>query len=182
MANENKDKKIITRNRIIFVAVLGVLVVTVILATIAYSKYVYQNQGQVQGETAAMICEMSVQECQDSVAIINPYCTVTVMNYLNNDITETDVNFTIDATPKGNYILPEFEWRNSQGRVIARSVNEYDANNQLIGRSAQFPLQSMGHATKEDKVYTIVFLNTGEMDITEIVKFDLHAVQAPQSN
>lgn len=172
------DKK--TSNKLIILAIVIVMIViAVLLFTIGYSRFTSSKNAGASGEIATMICEMSVQSSEKSDTIINPYCTITVSDYNNSKTTETDIGFTIEVTPRDNIVLPEFEWQDSSGRVIARSTDTLDQGGNVIARTAEFPKQTFKNGVRQDKVYKIVFKNTGEEEITRLVKFDLHAVQEP---
>ena len=172
---EQKNKK--TKKIIILILLLIMLIIIIIACGIAYSKYITRGEGTATVETATMICEMEVESSEETPTVINPYCTITVSNYNEDQVTETNVGFTIDVSPKGDFVLPEFEWRNSSGQVIARSVDVVDQNGNVTARTANFPRQTFAHSQAEDKVYTIVFKNTGEEEITRRIDFNLHAIQ-----
>ena len=76
---------------------------------------------------------------------------------------EADVNFKIEVAPKDNFEMPEYYWQNSEGVIVAQSTV-------LTG--------SFKNGLKDLKEYKIVFLNSGEEDITRLVDFNLVAIQA----
>ena len=111
-----------------------------------------------------MICNIEVTPSEKDKSIINPYCIVKVKNYdSNNSVTETDVKYTIEVTPKGDFVMPEYYWQDSNGTIVSRST----------GVSGNFKNQVKG----EDE-YKIVFLNSGVEDIMRVVEFNLIATQA----
>ena len=110
-----------------------------------------------------MICELEVESSEADETIINPYCTVKVKNYNDKDeITQTDLSFKIEVKPKGDFVLPEYYWKDSAGTILAQST-------EVTG--------SMTHNAKENKEYTIVFLNSGEEDVVRNVDFNVVAIQ-----
>lgn len=175
--SENKNKMSTTNKVLILAIILALIIVTVTIFTIGYSKYIYTDQGFATADIATMICEMQVESSEKTDTIINPYCTITVSDYDNNKTTETDIGFTIEVKPKENFVLPEFEWKDSKGQIIARSVDVVDAQGNITARTAEFPKQTFKNGQAEDKVYTIVFKNTGEEEVTRKVEFELHAIQ-----
>lgn len=153
-----QDKKLIT----ITVLILLIIFIVVIF-NIGYSKYITTIDGSLSIDVAEMICNIAVVPSEENRTIINPYCTVTVKNYNADDkVTETDVNYTIEVIPKEDFIMPEYYWQDSSGRIIARSTEV----------SGKFKKQE-----KNQDEYKIVFINSGEKDITRLVEFNLIAVQ-----
>ena len=143
--------------------ILTIIILVIVIFTIAYAKYTTSVSGQATTEVANMICEMNVTSSEASKQVINPYCIVTVKNYNDADeITETDVNFKIEVTPKEDFEMPEYYWQNSEGVIIAQSTA-------VTG--------SFKNGLKDLKEYKIVFLNSGEEDITRLVDFNLVAIQ-----
>lgn len=150
--------------------ILAVVIVIIAISTFAYAKYSATKSGTATAVVADMICEMEVTGSSNTPTIIHPYCIVNLKNYKlsnNNEelVTETDVNFKIEVTAKEGNTLPEYYWKDnsdSTGRRIAESTA-------LTG--------TLKNGVKEEKEYTIVFLNSGEGDI-KAVDFNLVAVQA----
>ena len=162
------DKKNTTNsNKITLIIVVAIiLIITVIfISRLGYARYTHNHNASATVKVATVACEMTVTSCESSDTIINPYCTIDVKNYENDKIAETDLNFTIEVTPKGDFTLPEYYWKDSSGTILARSTA-------LTGTFTK--------GVKEDKEYTIVFLNSGETDITRKVDFNLVAVQAEE--
>lgn len=154
-----ENKKII----IIICTLIFAIILSITLFDVGYSKYVTSNSGSSGYEVAHMICNMDVVPSQANRTIINPYCTITVKNYSSDDkVTETDVNYTISVTPKEGFVMPEYYWKDSSGRIVARSTEV--AGNFKKGE-------------KGEDEYKIVFLNPGEEDITRYVEFNLNAIQ-----
>ena len=117
---ENKENK--TKITIISI-ILAIIILVIAIFTIAYAKYITSVSGQATAEVAKMICEMNVTSSEANKQVINPYCIVTVKNYNeNNEITETDVNFKIEVSPKDNFEMPEYYWQNSEGVIVAQST------------------------------------------------------------
>lgn len=156
--NQSKNNKTIKLAIIILI-----LLIAIILAGFAYAKYVTSKEASATAKVAQLICEMEVQSSEADDTIINPYCTVTVKNYNAEDkITETDINFKIEVTPKGDFVLPEYYWKDSTGTILAQST-------EVTG--------SFQNGVKDLKEYTIVFLNSGEEDVVRNVDFNLVAIQ-----
>ena len=159
---ENKDKK---NKKIVALTLIIILVILIIILSIfAIAKYVTKKDGTTTAEIAEMICEMDVEASEASKEIINPYCLVNVKNYdSDNKVTQTDLNYTITITPKGDFELPEYYWKDvSSDTIVARSTA-------ITG--------SFEYTVKADKQYKVVFLNPGVEDITIVVDFNLIAVQ-----
>lgn len=157
---ERKDKLI----RTVILALTLIIILIIVLMVFGYAKYISTYKGEAKAQIAQMICEMEVVPSEANKSIINPYCKVTVKNYnLNNDITETDVEYSVQVLPKDDFELPEYYWQNSDGVIISR-------NNELTG--------SFKSGVKDETECTIIFLNSGEEDIIEKVEFNIVAVQS----
>lgn len=161
---DNNSESTNKSNKTIFTAIIIlILLIAIILSGFAYAKYVTSKEASATAQVAQLICEMEVQSSEADDTIINPYCTVTVKNYNSEEkITETDVNFKIEVTPKGDFVLPEYYWKDSTGTILAQST-------EVSG--------SFQNGVKDLKEYTIVFLNSGEEDVVRNVDFNLVAIQ-----
>ena len=169
--NKGKNENDFVKNRslrfkqyknLAIVVLLGAIVIA--LCGIAYSKYITTIQGQVSQKAAKMICNIEVTPSEKDKSIINPYCIVKVKNYdSDNSITETDVRYTIEVTPKGDFVMPEYYWQDSNGTIVSRSTV-------VIG--------NFKNQVKSEDEYKIVFLNSGVEDIMRVVEFNLIATQA----
>lgn len=163
MTNDEKQKNKNKKKIFIILILLGIILLITIIFPFAYAKYISTINSSASVEVAKMICEMEVLPSENTSTIINPYCTVTVKNYNDkNEITESNVNYKIEVLPKGDYTLPEYYWKDSEGTILAHSTA-------LTG--------GIKYGTKTEKVYTIVFLNSGEQDVSRLVDFNLSAVQ-----
>lgn len=165
--NSNDVKKRI--NKYIIYVVLIIIVVAFIIR-LGYAKYVQTFKGEASVQVAKMICEMEVIPNEENETLINPYCTIKVKNYRskeNNtqeeDITETDINYKIQVIKKDNLENIEYYWKDSGGTVVAEST-------ELTG--------SFVNGVKDEAEYKIVFLNSGDKDISRSVEFKLIAIQA----
>lgn len=188
--NEKKNNKKI----IAIVVVLCVMVVVSIIAAVAYAKYVQKSSGSANADVAEMICTMSVVSSSEDEngnvispsdkAVVNPYCIVTLRNYRGTNesnptkITNTDVSYTVSVTPKvdaqlNSFVMPAYNWYEvsspsaTSGTLVATSTDLTSAisGGNFITNSA------------ETRYFKIVFLNSGERDITRYVDFNLNAVQ-----
>ena len=160
---DNKNKKIVK-----LAMILLICVILIVIFVFAYAKYTTTVTGTATAEIATMICEMEVQASEPDKNIINPYCMVTVKNYnKENEITEIQVKYKIEVTPKGDFTLPEYYWKNSEGIIIAQSTEV----------TGTFEI-----GAKDEEEYKIVFLNAGEEDIVRNVNFNLVAVQRKRFN
>lgn len=149
---------------IVILALMLIMVLIIILAGSGHAKYMESYKGETKVEVAKMICEMEVEPSEADKSIINPYCKVKVKDYnANGEITETNVNYTIEVKPKDDFKLPEYYWQSSNGTIVSR-------NSELVG--------NFKNGVKDEIEYTIVFLNSGEEDILRLVEFNLVAVQA----
>ena len=160
---DNKNTKLVK-----LAMILLICVILIVIFVFAYAKYTTTVTGTATAEIATMICEMEVQASEPDKNIINPYCMVTVKNYnKENKITETQVKYKIEVTPKGDFTLPEYYWKNSEGIIIAQSTEV----------TGTFEI-----GAKDEEEYKIVFLNAGEEDIVRNVNFNLVAVQRKRFN
>ena len=156
------DNKELKKRKIIILLIIILMVF--ILGTIILGRFMVSKKASTTMQVAKMICEMEVEQSKDDRTNINPYCIVKVMNYDDKDkVSETDMNFKIEVTPKDDFILPEYYWEDSEKTIVAQST----------AVSGNFK-----NGVKELKEYKIVFLNSGEEDIVEKVDFNLVAVQA----
>lgn len=162
--NNLEEKKEYNKTLLIIATILLFIIVVIVLFTFGYSKYITTKTGTATTEMANMICEMEVEASEANREIINPYCMVEVKNYNTaNEITETDVNYKIEVTAKEGYTLPQYYWQDLNGTTLA-----YDTA--VTG--------SFTHSSKQSITYKVVFANSGEKDITQIVDFNLVAIQA----
>lgn len=149
--------------KLIIMAILILIILIAIIFRIGYSRYITTLNGSSNQDVAEMICNMEVVPSEKNKSIINPYCEVIVKNYNSNDkVTETDINYIIEVMPKEDFEMPEYYWQDSNGNIVARST-EVRGN---------FKNQEKGQHE-----YKIVFINSGEQDITRLVEFNLTAVQ-----
>lgn len=157
----NINKKGTVNKRLI--TVLIILICIILIFSIGYARYITTINGEASQDIAEMICNMEVVPSEKNSTIINPYCIVTVKNYNSDDkVTETDVNYTIEVTPKEDFVMPEYYWEDSSGKIVARSTV----------LSGNFKNQE-----KRQDEYKIVFINSGEKDVTGLVEFNLTAIQ-----
>lgn len=143
--------------------ILIISVISISMLAIAYARYRVVITGTASGEVAQMICEMEIVQDETNNSTINPYCNIIVKNYNNkNECTQTKVKYQIEVNPKGDFVLPNYYWEDSEGNKVAENSN-------VTG--------TFGHEQKEDKKYKIVFINSGESEVTGAVDFNLIAVQ-----
>lgn len=158
--NENNKQE---NNKLLIIILLSILIILIIITSFAYAKYTTTKQASATAKIATMICELEVEASEADETIINPYCTVKVKNYnANDEVTQTDLSFKIEVTPIGDFVLPEYYWKDSSGTILAQST-------EVTG--------SMTRNAKETKEFTIVFLNSGEEDIVRNVDFNVVALQ-----
>lgn len=156
-----KEKNISNIN-IVLVVVLF-LVLFALLCSYGYARYVTSQNGSSAAFTSKIICDIEIQPSENNENIINPYCSIKVKNYNEQDeVSEVAVSFKVQITPKNEFEIPPYYWQDSNGVIVAESAD-------LQG--------SFELGVKEDKEYTIVFMNTGEEDITRMVDFNLVAIQ-----
>lgn len=162
-SNVNKKSQMEDKKKRKIIIILITLLMLFILGTFIFGKYMSTKQANNAMQVAKMICEMEIEQSKDDRTNINPYCIVKVMNYdVKDKVSETDVNFKIEVTPKEGFVLPEYYWKDSEGTIVAQSTPV----------SGDFK-----NGVKELKEYKIVFLNSGEKDIIENVDLNLIAVQ-----
>lgn len=159
-SNDMKKKK---SKLVIVLALMLIILLIIMFIGFGYAKYTETYKGEANADIARMICEMQVVPSEENKSIINPYCKVTVKNFNDTGITETDVDYTIQVSPKDDFVLSEYYWKGSDGTIISR-------NSELVGK--------FKNGVKDEDEYTIVFLNSGEQDILRVVEFNLVAVQA----
>lgn len=147
-------------------AVLSIVFMLGVIAIYGYASYLTKKEGSVSAKLANIICEISIQP-NTSENIIHPYCTVNITNYKTIDgvekTSETGISFKVEVQPKGNFELPEYYWQDSNGVKVAE-------NEKLEG--------TFKPGEKQNKQYTIVFINSGEAEVSELVNFSLVAVQS----
>lgn len=176
---------------------LILIMLLVLICGIAYAKYISSASGSASAPIATMICNMDVKSSSEDnngnvitpsdKTIINPYCIVTVKNFEGADIsnpdklTETNVHYTVTVKPKedaqGNptFTLPVCNWYEitSPSATTGTKIATSAAAAESTAVSGDF-----GIAQGQVKYYKIVFLNSGERDVTEYVDFELNAVQS----
>ncbi len=192
--SSNKNK-----NVLVISLLLVITLILIVICGIAYAKYLTTATGSATAEIAEMICTMEVKSSSEDAngnvvtivnadkKIINPYCIVTVKDYKGaseanpGDITQTDVGYTITVTPKRDangfetFTMPAYNWYEiaspdaTSGTKLATSVPL---------ASSMSSKGTFKNGVAETRYYKIVFLNSGEEDITRYVDFELKAVQA----
>lgn len=193
----NKAKSDKNKNVLVITLVLLITLILIVVCGIAYAKYLSTATGSATAEIAEMVCIMDVKSSSEDnnggvinpadKTIINPYCMVTIKDYKgaseanHGDITQTDVSYTITVTPKKDnngedtFTLPAYNWYEiesptaTSGTKLATSV----ALTSSMSSKGKFK-----NGVAETRYYKIVFLNSGEEDITRYVDFELKAVQA----
>lgn len=193
----NKAKSNKNKNVLVITLVLLITLILIVVCGIAYAKYLSTATGSATAEIVEMVCIMDVKSSSEDnnggvinpadKTIINPYCIVTIKDYKgaseanHGDITQTDVSYTITVTPKKDnngedtFTLPAYNWYEiesptaTSGTKLATSV----ALTSLMSSKGNFK-----NGVAETRYYKIVFLNSGEEDITRYVDFELKAVQA----
>jgi len=147
-------------------AVLSIIFMIGTITIYGYARYLTKKDGSVSAKLANIICEIAIQP-NTSEDIIHPYCTVNIKNFKEVDgvekTSETGISFKVEVKPKGNFQLPEYYWQDSNGIIISE-------NDILTG--------NFGAGIKESQEYTIVFKNSGEAEVSELVNFSLVAVQS----
>ena len=191
-SNKNKNK-----NVLVITLILLITLILIVICGVAYAKYLSRATGSATAEIAEMICIMDVKSSSEDnnggvinpadKTIINPYCIVTVRDYKgateanHGDITQTDVSYTITVTPKkdneGNdtFTLPAYNWYEiaSPNATTGTKVATSTALTSSATSDGTFK-----NGVADTRYYKIVFLNSGEQDITRYVDFELKAVQA----
>ena len=191
----NNNKKNDAKKILMLSLTIAIIILLVGIAGFAYAKYVTSVQGTATSQVAKMICTMEIKSSSEDnngnvitpsdKTIVNPYCIVTVKDYTGTqssptEVTQTDVNYTVTVTPKkvngeDSFTLPAYYWYEiaspeaTTGTKIATST----ALNSAATTAGPFQ-----NGVAETRYYKIVFLNSGEEDITRYVDFDLNAVQA----
>lgn len=169
MEEEEKDNNIDTSSKIkkknkLVKIIYIVLIFITFFAYLRYARYKETINGEASAKIAKMICEMDVVPSENNKSLINPCCKVTVRNHdEDNNVAETDINYKIKVIPKDDLEDLEYYWKDSEGTIIAEST-------ELTG--------SFVNGVKDEEEYTIVFLNSGDKDISRSVEFKLIAVQA----
>ena len=158
--NVSKNKK---NKSLVLCIILIISVISISMLAIAYARYRIVLTGTASAEVAKIICELEIVQNETNNSTINPYCNIIVKNYNNkNEYTQTKVKYQIEVKPKGNFVLPNYYWEDSEGNKVAENSN-------VTG--------TFGYEQKEDKKYKIVFINSGESETTGAVDFNLIAVQ-----
>lgn len=162
-----------------------ILVLVVVLFSMAYAKYVTSKQGSATAQVGKMICKMEVKPCEDNgKTIVNPYCDVTIKSFNGEsgksaetgegDVTETSINYKVKvvSTNGDSESLPKYYWEDSDKKKIAGNADVLEENNKTDLEG------TFNKGEKAEKKYKIVFVNTGEQDVTKSIKFELTATQA----
>ena len=170
MSKHEKEKK---KNRVLILSLsISIIMILIVIIGAAYARYVTKKKGNATAQVSRVICNMDVVSSADDKTIVHPYCTVTLNNYdveevdgvSTNKVTEADVAFTVTVTPKTeNFVIPQYYWVDSNDTIIAN-------NTDLTG---SFTIEG-----PQTKTYKVVFLNSGEEDMTALVDFNLNAVQS----
>ncbi len=193
--NGNKKKN---KNLFALVLVLVICILLIIICGVAYSKYLSTDRGSATAQIADMICIMDVKSSSEDnngnlinpadKTVVNPYCIVTVKNFQTTGeganqetkVTDTDVNYVITVKPKKDangidtFELPVYNWYEISS-AEATSGTKIATSTALSSASTSKGCFKNGVA--ETRYYKIVFLNSGEQDITRYVDFELNAVQ-----
>lgn len=199
MNKENKTYK--NKNVLILVLLLIIMLIMIIVCGIAYAKYLSTATGSATAEVAEMVCTMEVKSSSENnngevinpadKTIINPYCIVTVKdfegaNQSNPDkVTETDVGYSISVKPKKDsneqdtFVMPAYNWYEISS-PDAESGTKIATSTDLVSSSTS--KGNFKNKVADTRYYKIVFLNSGEQDITRYVDFELKATQVNQSN
>lgn len=184
------------KNILVLSLSLVIILILIVICGYAYAKYLSTARGTATAEVADMICIMDIKSSSEDnngnvvnpsdKTIINPYCIVTVKDYNGanqtnpEQITETDVSYIITVTPKKDtngvetFTMPAYNWYEitspeaENGTKIATST---------ALTSASTSKGSFKAGVADTRYYKIVFLNSGEQDITRYVDFELKAVQ-----
>jgi len=189
MNEKTNNKKLIA-----IAVVLCLMVALIAIASVSIAKYIENNGGNAEADIAEMICTMDVVSSSEDnsgnvinpadKSIVNPYCIVTLRNFRGSDqaqplkTTETDVKYTVTVTPKvdsqlNNFVMPAYNWYEvsspsaTSGTLVATST---DLTSAVSGGD-------FIKGSPETRYFKIVFLNSGERDITRYVDFNLNAIQ-----
>lgn len=189
------NKKNDAKKVLILSLTIAIIILLVGIAGFAYAKYVTTMQGTARAQIAEMICTIDVKSSSEDNSgnvispsdktVVNPYCIVTIKDYTGTEasptaVTQTDVNYTVTVKPKqvngeDSFTLPTYYWYEiaspdaTSGTKIATST---------ALNSASTTAGCFKNGVAQTRYYKIVFLNSGEEDITRYVDFDLKAVQA----
>ena len=160
----NKNKNIAA----LAVSILILLLLIIIIGA-AYAKYVSSARGTASAKVADIICNMNVTASSDST-LVNPYCTVTLTDYTNENntekITEASLNYTVSVSLNQESeldTLPAYYWEDSSGNPV--------------GTPSQPLTGTFTKGIRDTQVYRVYFVNPGTEDITGKIDFDLTAVQ-----
>lgn len=146
------------KNKVMIVLMIIVLILMVIIG-FAYARYTKVMTGNAETEVAKPICTWSVDQIEDA-SKINSYCNVTVKNYDGDDISEVGMQYEIKVRSNDGSEIPEYYWLDENGNNIGTT---------LTG--------TFSHTTKQQNIHKICFVNSGNMDITKSIRFDLNAIQ-----
>ena len=171
------------------ILMLMLIVILIIICGVAYAKYVTRADGTATAKIAKIICYMDVKSSSEDNSgnvitpadktQINPYCILTVKDYNGelanpSEVTETDVTYTITVSPKKEngvptFTMPEYNWYEIESPDATTGTK--------VAMSPAGVTGKFTHSQAKNKYYKIVFLNSGEQDITRYVEFNLQAVQ-----
>ena len=156
-----------SKSKTIALLVLSLLLLILLIAIvgIAYAKFTASVNGTATAQVAKMVCNMDVEPSAVNNTIINPYCTVTLTNFNNStDISQTDLNYRVEVSPKSGLLsLPTYYWEDEGGN--------------RVGNTSSALTGSFSRGIQDTQIYKVIFMNSGESDITAEINFDLIAIQ-----
>ena len=150
--SKHSQNTVISRNATVIALMLILIIIIGIISGVAYSKYVTQSSGKATAEIAKIICLMDVKSSSEdnSGNVITPADKTVINPYCI--VTVKNYNGDISNPTEA-----------TSGTKVATSPSE------LTGK--------LTHNSAQNKYYKIVFLNSGEQDITRYVDFEIKAVQ-----
>ena len=183
MNDQDTQKQNKRKNKVLIILLLTLIVICLAIILVgAYAKYVTGIQASADAKVADFICTMDVTPCESSKEIVNPYCTVSVKNYDNKHIAETDIDFKVTVTSKDEGgELPECIWYKIENPADTNEEKEVGSTStpleDTITASFKTGTGEEQQAEQHEQQYKIVFINPGDKDVTKNLQFELDAVQ-----
>lgn len=182
MNDQDTQKQNKGKNKALIILLLTLIVICLAIILVgAYAKYVTGIQASADAKVADFICTMDVTPCESSKEIVNPYCTVTVKNYDNKHIAETDIDFKVTVTSKDEGgELPEYKWYKLDSTEDPDGEKEVGSISTFLQDTIPVSFTDTGEqqqAQRQEQKYKIVFINPGDEDVTKNLQFELDAVQ-----